>query len=222
MEKDLSRFTEAQQGSYEHALREIRNGQKQSCWMWYIFPQIQGLGMSETARYYAIEDIEEAKAFLADPVLGARLREITEAALETKSDDALAVFGYPDNLKFCSSMTLFALTDGKNPIFYRALQKFFGGRLDEKTVRLLRMDYTVKEIEDPDFGCEGRPDGAVPMATLFLTAAGDGDSFSETVAGHSSVPANLRLQVPDAYLYQNGIIEGSRVAVSADGVVYKL
>ena len=220
MEKDLSRFTEAQQGSYKHALREIRNGQKQSCWMWYIFPQIQGLGMSETAQYYAIEDIEEAKAFLADPVLGARLREITEAALETKSDDALAVFGYPDNLKFCSSMTLFALTAGKDPVFYRALQKFFGGRLDEKTVRLLRMDYTVNEIEDPDFGCEGCPDGTVPMATLFLTAADC--SFPKTRDGHSTAPASLRLQVPDAYLYQNGITEGCRVAVSADGVVYRL
>ena len=111
MAYDLSRFHKAQQGSYETALAEIRSGRKCSHWIWYIFPQIQGLGFSSTAQYYAIENLEEAKAYLADPVLRERLLEISNALLALDSCDPSEVMGYPDDLKLRSSMTLFSLAE---------------------------------------------------------------------------------------------------------------
>lgn len=134
----VKRFEEAQQRDYETALAEIRSGQKRSHWMWYIFPQLKGLGRSPTAQYYGIADQEEAREFLNHPVLGAHLREISQALLELTISDANEVFGFPDNLKLCSSMTLFAKISGEeNSVFHQVLDKYFGGKWDDQTLRLL-------------------------------------------------------------------------------------
>lgn len=105
--------------------------------MWYIFPQLRGLGRSDTSRYYALKGLEEARAFLADPVLGRNLLEICRALLALPTDSALEVLGAPDNLKLRSSMTLFAQADRENPVFPAVLDKFFGGRPDRRTLALL-------------------------------------------------------------------------------------
>ena len=136
MAYDLSRFHKAQQGSYETALAEIRSGRKRSHWIWYIFPQIQGLGFSSTAQYYAIEDLEEAKAYLADPVLRERLLEISNALLALDSCDPSEVMGYPDDLKLRSSMTLFSLADPECTVFRDVLEKYYDGREDPRTIAL--------------------------------------------------------------------------------------
>jgi uncharacterized protein (DUF1810 family) len=137
MEKGLERFRKAQKNSYDTALREIKNGQKRSHWMWYIFPQIAGLGYSQTAQYYAIVDLDEAKEFLKDDILGKNLIEISEALLEVESNDATHVMGWPDDLKLRSSMTLFALADPECDVFRKVLDKFYGGEMDERTIELL-------------------------------------------------------------------------------------
>ena len=134
---DLSRFLKAQQYDYDQALREIRSGRKRSHWMWYIFPQIQGLGFSSTAQFYAIRDLDEAKEYLAHPVLGARLKEISSALLELEGLSASEIFGYPDDLKLRSSMTLFRLADLDCDIFERVLEKYYDGRPDERTVQIV-------------------------------------------------------------------------------------
>ena len=136
MAYDLSRFHKAQKGSYETALAEIRAGRKRSHWIWYIFPQIQGLGYSSTAQYYAIEDLEEAKAYLADPVLRERLLEISNALLALDSCDPTDVMGYPDDLKLRSSMTLFSLADPECTVFRDVLEKYYDGREDPRTIAL--------------------------------------------------------------------------------------
>jgi uncharacterized protein (DUF1810 family) len=133
----LARFIEAQEHDYSCALAEIKNGRKRSHWMWYIFPQIDGLGVSSAARFYAIKDIAEAKAYLAHPILGPRLIEITEAALSVEGSTAEAIFGYPDVLKFRSSATLFAQVSEPNSVFHRVLEKFYEAKPDEATLRLL-------------------------------------------------------------------------------------
>ena len=137
MEPDLSRFVEAQRRDYPTALKEIRNGKKESHWMWYIFPQLRGLGESQTSQRYAVRDLEEARAFLADPYLGGNLREISEALLSLETDDPRAVFGRPDDMKLRSSMTLFALVSEEGSVFHRVLDKYCGGRLDARTLGLL-------------------------------------------------------------------------------------
>lgn len=134
---NLDRFVMAQARDYEIALREVRAGCKRSHWMWYIFPQIKGLGHSETAQYYAIQSAEEAKAYLAHPVLGMRLQEISIALLGLATSDPQAVFGYTDSLKLHSSMTLFYQVS-KLFVFERVLKKYFGGKLDQKTISILR------------------------------------------------------------------------------------
>lgn len=133
---NLERFIHAQEDSYETALREIKNGRKCSCWMWYIFPQIKGLGHSSTAQYYAIENREEAEAYLNHPVLFGRLIEISAALLSLESNNAREIMGHPDHMKLKSSMTLFLLVSG-NEVFKRVLDKFFDGEMDERTVKIL-------------------------------------------------------------------------------------
>ena len=137
-EDDISveRFVKAQNGVYEVALKEIRDGEKRSHWMWFIFPQVEGLGSSPTAQYYAIKSRKEAKEYLDHPVLGPRLIEISEALLRAKSNDAMKIMGFPDNLKLHSSMTLFYIISG-NLVFKRVLDKFFEGELDEFTANFL-------------------------------------------------------------------------------------
>ncbi len=137
MEEGLRRFWDAQQTYFQIALREIKSGQKRSHWMWFIFPQIAGLGYSETAKYYAIRDMEEAKAYMEDATLRNNLVEIAAALLEVDSNDAAAVMGWPDNLKLKSSMTLFALAKPEYEVFQRVLDKFFEGEKDPKTLEIL-------------------------------------------------------------------------------------
>lgn len=132
----LDRFLKAQELDYDIALSEMRAGRKRSHWMWYIFPQIKGLGFSSTAQYYAIQNKKEAEEYLAHPVLGKRLLEISEVLLEIKSNDASRVMGYPDDMKLKSSMTLFYLVSGED-VFKKVLDKFFDGKIDKKTEELL-------------------------------------------------------------------------------------
>jgi len=133
----LQRFTEAQAHNYADALAEIKNGKKRTHWMWYVFPQIQGLGNSEFARLYAINDMEEAEAYLQHPVLGGRLIEISNALLKLQSNDPYAIFGSPDDMKLQSSMTLFSLVPNADPVFDKVLQKFYNGEKDSKTSQIL-------------------------------------------------------------------------------------
>lgn len=135
---DLKRFLEAQQRDYATALAEIKAGRKRSHWMWYIFPQIDGLGYSDMAKRYAIKDLAEATDYLAHPVLGQRLKEITAALLELNNNNAIQVMGSPDDLKLRSSMTLFALVEGNDSVFDQALKKFFDGHKDPATLQLVR------------------------------------------------------------------------------------
>ncbi len=138
MNNDLERFLIAQQTSYRIALQEIKSGRKRSHWMWFIFPQIAGLGYSETARYYAIKDMAEAKAYMEDYTLSSNLIEISQALLDVDSDDATAVMGWPDDLKLKSSMTLFALVKPECEVFQKVLEKFFHGEKDQKTIEILQ------------------------------------------------------------------------------------
>ncbi len=141
MTYDLSRFLTAQGsawGGYETALLEIRAGKKQSHWIWYIFPQLRGLGRSEEACYYAIADLDEARAYLAHPILGARLVEISDALLALEEKNPAEVMGSQiDAVKLRSSMTLFASVPGADEVFSRVLDRFFGGMPDGWTLELL-------------------------------------------------------------------------------------
>jgi uncharacterized protein (DUF1810 family) len=134
---NLNRFIEAQAKNYTDALAEIKNGKKRSHWMWYVFPQIKGLGFSETARYYSINDVDEANDYINHPILGSRLIEISKALLNLDSDNANAILGSPDDVKLKSSMTLFAALPNANPVFESVLQKFFNGEKDDKTVKII-------------------------------------------------------------------------------------
>ena len=134
---NLERFLDVQADDYETALSEIKNGRKRSHWMWYIFPQIHGLGYSETSRFYAIKNKKEAEDFLQHPILGNRLISICNELLKLKSSNANDIFGNPDDLKLKSSMTLFASLENTNPVFQSVLKKFFNGAKDDKTLKIL-------------------------------------------------------------------------------------
>ncbi|MCL2736712.1 MAG: DUF1810 domain-containing protein [Propionibacteriaceae bacterium] len=132
----LTRFLTAQEGVYPRALAEVRAGRKRTHWMWFIFPQIAGLGVSPMSQTYAIHDLSEAQAYAADPTLGSRLVEITTALLDLTPDPEV-VFGYPDDLKLRSCMTLFSAVPGADPVFQRVLDEWFSSCADEATLRLL-------------------------------------------------------------------------------------
>jgi len=134
---DLRRFLDAQQGSYEVALSEIRREQKRSHWMWFVFPQYVGLGISPTSQRYAIKSVAEAEAYLNDPVLGRRLVECAEALLSVEGRSARQIFGSPDDMKLKSSVTLFAHVSPPGSVFERVLGKYFRGERDGNTLRLL-------------------------------------------------------------------------------------
>ena len=136
---DLERFLKAQEGVYDQALAELRRGQKEGHWMWFIFPQIDGLGRSSTARFYAIKSLKEAEAYLGHPVLGTRLVECSKALLGLKGMAAAEIFGFPDELKLRSSMTLFAGISEADSVFARVLGQYFQGRPDLRTLELLRI-----------------------------------------------------------------------------------
>jgi uncharacterized protein (DUF1810 family) len=137
---DLNRFVQAQEEVYPRALGEIKRGQKRSHWMWFIFPQIDGLGYSSTAKFYAIKSKEEAKAYLNHPVLGPRLVSCCEALLQCSGSSASEIFGYPDDMKLCSSMTLFASVSESNSVFVRVLKRYYEGQPDPRTLELLRTE----------------------------------------------------------------------------------
>lgn len=134
---NLRRFVEAQDLVYHSVIAQLRGGVKQSHWMWFVFPQIAGLGHSTMADKYAIRSLDEAKAYLAQPLLGARLRECTQLVLDIEGKTAVQIFDYPDDLKFRSSMTLFAHAAPDDAIFRDAIGKYFNGSFDKVTVRAL-------------------------------------------------------------------------------------
>lgn len=136
--KELIRFLDAQNQMYLTALAEVRNGHKESHWMWFVFPQIKGLGFSETAKFYGIADLEEAEAYLAHPVLGKHLIEISEALLQINDKTVTEIFGTPDDMKLRSCMTLFSKVPGTDDIFEKVLNKYFGGSFDDYTEELLQ------------------------------------------------------------------------------------
>jgi uncharacterized protein (DUF1810 family) len=134
---DLNRFLEAQETKYNEALSEIKKGKKQSHWMWFIFPQIAGLGFSDYNVFYAIKNMEEASQYLQHPILGKRLIEISKAVLEITGKTANEIFGKPDDRKLQSCMTLFAKIKSTDPIFQKILDQYYQGNKDEKTIQLL-------------------------------------------------------------------------------------
>jgi uncharacterized protein (DUF1810 family) len=136
----LDRFVQAQRGDYEQALAEIRNGRKRSHWMWYVFPQLAGLGSSAMAARYAVGSVAEADAYLRHPVLGPRLIACAEAALGVEGRSARELFGPPDDLKLRSSATLFAHVSPPGSVFHRLLDRYFDGSPDPRTLALLGPD----------------------------------------------------------------------------------
>jgi len=133
----LKRFVDAQNRWFERACRELSEGHKQSHWMWFIFPQLRGLGSSAMANRYGISSRQEAEAYLGDPILGPRLTHCTQLVMLVEGHSIEQIFGNPDDLKFRSSMTLFANTAAENKIFKDALQKYFGGKQDQLTINRL-------------------------------------------------------------------------------------
>ena len=133
----LERFVSAQETTYQQALAEVKSGRKRSHWMWYIFPQVQGLGFSEISKHYAIKDLAEADAYSKHPVLGSRLVRICTELLGLAGNDANRIFGSPDDLKLKSSMTLFASLPNADAVFQSVLGKFFNGERDNKTLQII-------------------------------------------------------------------------------------
>jgi uncharacterized protein (DUF1810 family) len=134
----LERFVSAQASVYEQVLAELRSGRKRTHWIWFVFPQIEGLGFSSTSVHYAIRSLEEARAYLRHPLLGPRLSECAETVLAVEGRTASEIFPYPDDLKLRSSMTLFERAAGPGSVFGRVLDKYFQGRRDERTLQLLK------------------------------------------------------------------------------------
>ena len=134
---DLSRFLKAHEADYEHILSEIRGGQKRTHWMWYIFPQIEGLAFSSMSRHYSIKSLEEAQAYLNHPILGSRLLECAEAVVAVEGRAIAEILGAPDDLKLRSCATLFASVSPSGSVFDRILEKYYHGVRDDKTLHLL-------------------------------------------------------------------------------------
>lgn len=135
---ELDRFVSAQDPVYPQVLAELRTGRKRTHWIWFIFPQIAGLGFSSTSVHYAIRSLEEARAYLQHPLLGPRLNECAEAVLAVQERTAQQIMPYPDDLKLCSSMTLFECAAGPGSVFSRVLDRYYQGRRDGRTLELLR------------------------------------------------------------------------------------
>ena len=139
---DLQIFVQAQEDIYEQALAELKNGSKESHWMWFVFPQIAGLGNSEMARKYAIPNLADAKAYLSNDLLGSRLRECTEAVLAVEGRTAHEILGSPDDMKLKSCMTLFEVADGPGSVFSSILEKYFEGQRDERSLTILNAPFS--------------------------------------------------------------------------------
>lgn len=144
----LRRFHQAQEGTFDKALSELKNGRKTSHWMWFIFPQMVGLGSSEASRRYAINSLTEAEQYLADGLLGGRLVQISRTSLELEGKSANDIFGSPDDLKLRSSMTLFAAVKDADPVFQQVLDKYFGGKGDSRTLEIL--ERKKQQVEQGD------------------------------------------------------------------------
>ena len=140
LSKSIDRFLEPQKTAYPTALAEVSRGRKESHWMWYIFPQLKGLGRSAMSEFYGISGMEEARAYLKDPVLGARLVEICNALLALEVEDIVQVMGRPDDKKLKSSMTLFEAAAEKPEVFQRVLDKYYQGKRDGRTLRMLGIE----------------------------------------------------------------------------------
>ena len=134
----LQRFVTAQEGVYDQVLTELRNGRKQSHWMWFIFPQYAGLGFSATSKFYAILSLDEAQAYLQHTVLGQNLLECTRTVLAIEGRSARDIFGNPDDLKLCSCMTLFEFIAGQDSVFAKVLDRLYAGERDNKTLQLIQ------------------------------------------------------------------------------------
>lgn len=137
MKAETDRFVLAQEGTFEAAMAELKAGRKRGHWMWFIFPQLRGLGFSETSRFYGIQGLAEAAEYLNHPLLGSRLRQICSILLELESDDAHSIFGSPDDLKLRSCLSLFSMVPDTSPVFQELLNKYFNGKSDPKTLQLL-------------------------------------------------------------------------------------
>ena len=137
MEFDLERFVSAQEGVYADTLAELRSGRKRTHWMWFIFPQIDGLAMSAISKRYAIRSLAEARAYLDHPILGPRIIECCETLLALEGRSAAEIFGSPDDLKLRSSMTLFSIADPALEVFHSVLDKYFNGMPDERTIQIV-------------------------------------------------------------------------------------
>lgn len=135
---DLQRFVSAQECQYNDAISELKSGRKLTHWIWFVFPQLEGLGRSPTAQHYAIRSLAEARAYLDHPLLGARLKECTSAVLNVEGRTAHEIFGHPDDLKFHTCMTLFAAISGQESIFEKAIEKYYNGTSDQATLDLLK------------------------------------------------------------------------------------
>jgi len=135
--RELDRYIAAQEGYYQQALMEVRLGRKHTHWMWFVFPQISGLGQSSVDHLYAIRDLSEATAYLADPILGPRLIDISRAVFDKNFADIRLAFKYPDDLKLCSCMTLFSQVPGANPVFTSVIDRYYQGKSCEKTLAIL-------------------------------------------------------------------------------------
>ena len=142
MKRNLNRFLKPQEQEFKVALSQIKSGRKIDHWMWYIFPQFEGLGFSETSKFYAIQDLEEAKEFLNHPILGANLKQICNTLLQLEESNALKIMGSPDDKKLKSSMTLFTVVAEKDEtVFQKVLNKYFNGEGDDKTLQLLKENF---------------------------------------------------------------------------------
>ena len=143
---NLSRFLEAQMVTYEGAMLELARGRKESHWIWYIFPQIEGLGISDTAKLYSIKSLEEGRAYLEHPVLGPRLVEACEILLSLKEASMDEVMGFPDDLKLLSSMTLFEVVSDSNSIFTKMIEFYYEGRRDKASLDIIKSRYNSDEL----------------------------------------------------------------------------
>ena len=142
MKRNLNRFLKPQGQEFKVALSQIKAGRKIGHWMWYIFPQFEGLGFSETSKFYAIQDLEEAREFLNHPILGANLKQICNTLLQLEESNALKIMGSPDDKKLKSSMTLFTVVAKKDEtVFQKVLNKYFNGEGDDKTLQLLKENF---------------------------------------------------------------------------------
>ena len=146
---DLSRFIDAQAKVFADVIQELKQGQKQSHWMWFIFPQLRGLGRSPTAHYYGLESAHEAEAYVRDPLLGPRLDQTTQLVLEISNRTVHEIFGSPDDLKFRSCMTLFEWVAPDRECFALALEKYFGGNRDAQSLSTLRDDQQTNSPNKP-------------------------------------------------------------------------